>query len=221
MNTKFLRCVFIIAVTGLLNSACKKSDGVPSITYTTLKVLELKTNLPIDGAEVEIYECKKRDILGCSDLSLLRALTTDKDGNFQFDSKLNVYLVHAAHSNYWDGESGGDTIGGSTQIPVTNIYLTPVAYTKIQIRKINPHSPGLSLVVNINPDPSSFNYGSINAFGQPADTTVVTASYGYTNNILSWHFSDGMGNVDTTETGGHLPGYYISRSDTASMEINY
>jgi hypothetical protein len=90
---------------------------------------------------------------------------------------------------------GGDTIGGSTQIPVTNIYLTPVAYTKIQIRKINPHSPGLSLVVNIKPDPSSFNYGSINAFGQPADTTVVMASYGYTNNILSWHLATVWGTL--------------------------
>ncbi len=221
MNNKFLRCVFIIAVTGLLNTACKKSDSVPPVYYTTLKVLELKTNLPIAGAEVEIYECKKRDILGCSDLSLLRALTTDKDGNFQFDSKLSVYLVHAAHGNYWDGDSGGDTIGGTSQMPVTNIYLTPVAYTKIQIRKINPHSSGLSLVVNINPDSSFFNYGSINAFGQPADTTVIMPGYGYTNNLLSWHFSDGMGNVDTTETGGQLPSYYINRFDTASVELNY
>jgi len=221
MNTKFLRCVFIIAVTGLLNSACKKSDSVPPINYTTLKVLEFKTNLPIAGAEVKIYECKKRDILGCSDLSLLRALTTDKDGNFQFDSKLNVYLVHAAHSNYWDGDSGGDTIGGATQMPLTNIYLTPIAYTKIHLRKINPHSPSLSLVVNINRDSSLFYYGPANAFAQPDDTTVLMPGYGYTNNFLSWHFSDGMGNVDTTETGGHLPGYYISRFDTAFVEINY
>ena len=142
MNTKFLRCVFIIAVTGLLNTACKKSDSIPAITYTTLKVLELKTNLPIAGAEVKIYECKKHGFGGCSDISLLRTLTTDKDGNFQFDSKLDVFIADATHDQYWEGGSGGETFWGTSQ-PVTNIYLTPVAYTKIHIRRINPHSPDL------------------------------------------------------------------------------
>jgi hypothetical protein len=200
--------------------ACKKSGIVPDFTYRSLKVLELKTNLPIAGAEVRIYECKTYGFGGCSDVSLLRTLTTDKDGNFQFDLKLNVFVADATHDQYWDGGSGGETFWGTSQ-PVTDIYLTPVAYTKLHIKRINPHSPGLSLVVNINRDSSFFNYGPTNAFAQPDDTTVVMPSYGYTNNILSWHFSDAMGNVDTTDVGGQLPSYYISRFDTASMEINY
>jgi hypothetical protein len=199
--------------------ACKKSGIVPDFT-PSLKVLELKTNLPIAGAEVRIYECKTYGFGGCSDVSLLRTLTTDKDGNFQFDLKLNVFVADATHDQYWDGGSGGETFWGTSQ-PVTDIYLTPVAYTKLHIKRINPHSPGLSLVVNINRDSSFFNYGPTNAFAQPDDTTVVMPSYGYTNNILSWHFSDAMGNVDTTDVGGQLPSYYISRFDTASMEINY
>ena len=220
MNTKFSTCVFIITVTGLLNTACKKSDSVPAVTYASLKVLELKTGLPIAGAQVKIYECKDHSLGFCSDLSLLRTLTTDNDGNFEFDSKLNVFAADASHDQYWNGGSGGDTFLGNPR-PVTDIYLTPVAYTKIHIRKINPHSPDLSLVVNINRDSSFFENGTLNAFAQPADTTVVMPSYGYTNNLLRWHFSDGFGNVDTTETVGQLPIYYINRFDTAAVEINY
>jgi hypothetical protein len=219
MNTKFLRCVLIIAVTGLLNTACKKSDSVPPVYYTTLKVLEFKTNLPLAGAKVEIYKCTKHGFGGCSDISLLRTLSTDKDGNFQFDSKLDVFFVNASHQQYWDGSSGGETLWGDL-LPVTNIYLAPVAYTKIHLKKVNPHASGLSMVLNVKPDSSTL-YGSTAAFSLPADTTFAMASHGNINNVVSWYFINGMGNVDTTEMGGQLPSYYINRFDTASVEINY
>jgi hypothetical protein len=223
MNTKFLECAFIIAVTGLLNTACKKTDGIPPVYYTTLKVLELKTNLPIDGAEVKIYECKRHDFLGCSQSALLQTLTTDKDGSFRFDSKPNVYMAEASHDNYWSGWTGGYVIGESNPLPVTNIHLIPVAYTKIHLKKINSHSPGLFLDIEVKPDSSAVPFfgWSINSFDQPADTTVVVPSYGYCNNIVHWYFTDGPGNIDSSETRGQRPGYYISRFDTAFVELNY
>ena len=46
-------------------------------------------------------------------------------------------------------------------------------------------------------------------------------SYGNTNYIINWYFIDGLGNTVATETGGQIPGYYVNRFDTVSVEINY
>jgi hypothetical protein len=220
MKPALFYSILTIVIMGLLNAACKKSDAVSGVTYSTLKVMELGTHLPIVGAEVKIYECTKHSSGGCADLSAPTILITDKDGNFQFDSKLNVYLVLAAHDKYWDGGSGGTDIVGNPQ-PVTNIYLSPVAYTKIHIKEIDRHPLGLFMVVNVKQDTSFLSYGSRTTFSLPADSTFDAPSYGNTNNFLNWYFIDGRGNIDSTSPGGQLPSYYINRFDTASVEINY
>jgi hypothetical protein len=125
-------------------TACKK-ERPPTITYTSIKVLELKTSLPIAGAQVKIYECTKQGFGGCAERSLLRTLTTDKDGNIQFDSKLRVFSADASHEHYWDGGTGGEGYFG-TSLPFGDIHLIPVANTKIHIKKINPHAPESSLM---------------------------------------------------------------------------
>ena len=220
MNQRLLHYILTIVLTGLLNTACKK-ERPPAIIYRTLKVLELKTNLPIGGATVKIYECTKQGFGGCSEYTLLRTLTTDKDGNIQFDSRLNVSSADASHEQYWDGGSGGQDFWGNT-LPLGDIHLIPVANTKIHLKKINPHAPESSLIVNVNQDPHSIFFdGTSYSFHQPADTTLVLSSYGYMNNIIDWYFMDGMGNIDTTDVGGQLPSYYINRFDTAAVEINY
>lgn len=222
MKLAFCYDILAIVVLSFVNSGCIKSDSEPANTYRTLKVLEYKTNLPIAGVSVNIYECKRHSFGGCSELSSPATTATDNEGNFRFNSRLNVYFAEARRDGYWEGSTGGEDFWGST-LPVGDIYLTPIAYTKIHLKKINLHSADLSLVVDIsNSSSSAFLYGGPRGvYGQPQDTTAVLPSYGYTNNFLRWHFFDTMGNIDTIDRGGTLPGYYINRFDTASVEINY
>src|SRR5689334_15643025 len=211
--------IFIFVIIGLVNAACKKSIDTPQINYTRLKVLEFKTNLPVPGARVEIYKCKRQGFGGCSELSLFNTLTTDKDGNFQFDSRLNIYVAEASEGKYWRGRSGGDDMSGNPQ-PVRDILLTPIGYTKIHIHQVKPHPAGLLIAVNTQLD-QSMSYGSTMVFSLPTDTTVTMAGFGNNNNVVNWYFLDAPGNVDSTQQRGQIPGYYINRFDTALVEINY
>jgi hypothetical protein len=212
--------ILIIIEIGLHIAACKKSDTEPA-TYTTLKVLAFKTNLPIAAAEVKIYECNSPAYAGCSDRSLLQTLTTDKDGNFQFDSKLNFYDIRASLDGYWEGVTGGNDVWGNYR-GVSNIFLAPIANTKIHIRKINPHPPELYLVVNLDKDTYSLFFPSVTkTFAQPADTTVLVSCFGYMDNLINWYFINAQGVIDTANAGGQIPAFYVSRFDTAFVEINY
>src|SRR6476646_1290521 len=93
--------IITIVLMGWVSNGCMKSDSEPAITHKTLKVLELKTNLPIAGAAIKIYECKRHSFGGCSELSSPVTAATDNEGNFRFNSKLNVYLAEARHDHYW------------------------------------------------------------------------------------------------------------------------
>lgn len=211
----FCSILFIVTI-GLHNAACKKSIDTPPVTYTKLKVLEYKTNFPIAGAEVKIYECTKQGFGGCADLSLRKTVTTDKDGNFQFDARLRAYVVEASESRYWDGSTGGEEFFSGSQLPIGDIQLTPIAYSKIHLKRINSHSLDLYLVIQIGGP-----FGVKGSYNLPLDTTVIMASYGNRNNPLLWYFTNATGTADTTNKGGSLPDYYINRFDTASVEINY
>lgn len=220
MKSPHLFSILIIAMIGLHNAACKKSDSEP-VTYTTLKVLEIKTNLPIAGAEVKIYDCNSGRYAGCSDRSLLQTLTIDKDGNFQFDSKLNFYDIRTSPNGYFEGVTGGKDGWGNYR-GVSNIFLTPIGNAKIHIRKINPRPPELTLVVSFTRDLySQFSPAVTKAFGQPTDTMVVMPCFGYTDNVINWYFLNSQGVIDVANAGGETPSFYVSRFDTAFVEINY
>ena len=219
MKSPLSYSILSIAMIWLQNAACKKSIDTPPVTYTTLKVLEYKTNFPIAGAEVKIYECTKQGFGGCADLSLRKTVTTDKDGNFRFDARLHAYVVDASESRYWTGGTGGEDFGGNA-LPVTNIFLTPVAYTKIHIREINPHPTGIFMALRLVPDSSLLLPFPV-VFNGPTDTTFVLESFGNRKNLVYWYFTDAMGNEDSTQNRGQLPSYYINRFDTVSLKINY
>ena len=211
-----------ITIIGLLNAKCKKSETEPPpVIYKTLKVLELKTMSPLAGAEVSIYVCKRWALGGCADGAVMEPITSDNNGQFQFNSTADVYAIEASHKKYWNGVTGGTNLIGS-RLPVTDISLTPVAYTKIHLHKVNSHSAHVALAIDLYADPYDiFSRVVRNVFDQPADATEIIPSYGYTNNLIKWHFIDQSGNVDSIEGGGQTPPYYINRFDTASVEINY
>ncbi|MFT4019639.1 MAG: hypothetical protein QM668_21930 [Agriterribacter sp.] len=220
MRYFFLKSMPVLIVMSMLNNSCKKSGNVPEVHYKTLKVLEKKTNLPVAGATVKIYKAIDIGYGVFREGTILGTLTTDKDGKFKFDSELGVNYAIATHNKYWAGSSGGSDMFGS--YPFGNIYLAPVGYTKIHLKKINTHLSGLLLTVKVSEDPSPpFDPGSGLSFNQPADTTILMMSYGNTNYIINWYFIDGLGNTVATETGGQIPGYYVNRFDTVSVEINY
>jgi len=196
-------------------NACKKAGSAPPADIRTLHVLEFKTNSPIANADVYLNQCTHPDLFGCLADSVIGRLTTDKDGSFQYNARLNFYLITAFHSNYWDGETGGNT-------GLSDIYLTPVAYTKIHLKKVNTHPPDLLLALGLNKDPAPlFSFGIRQSYDLPADTTVLFESFGNNNNSINWYFTDNAGTIVTTETGGSLPDYYINRFDTAAAEVDY
>lgn len=195
-------------------NACSKSGDASLADIRTLHVLEFKTNSPIAEANVYLNECTRLDPYGCLADSIIGKLTTDKDGSFQYNARLNIYSIAASHNNYWSDETGGNT-------GLSDIYLTPVAYTKIHLKKINTHQPGLLLALELNKDPAPlFSFGIRQSYDMPADTTVLLESFGNNNNSIYWYFTDNAGTI-ATETGGILPDYYINRFDTATAEVNY
>jgi len=192
-----------ITIIGLLNAKCKKSESEPPpIVYKTLNVLELKTMSPLAGAEVNMYVCKRWAYGSCADGGVIGPITSDHAGQFQFNSTVDVYFIDASHERYWDGSTGGTGIAGN-RLPVTDILLTPVASTKIHLRKINSHSALVALEIDLYPDPYDiFSPVLRKVYSQPVDSTVVIPGYGYTNNLIKWHFINQSGNVDSTEGRG-------------------
>jgi len=216
MNTIFLKFVVIVVTMILLNASCKKSVGSqPPPVYIKLKVLELETNTPVPYASVEIYDCTRRGWGGCTQSSLVGKQVTDPLGSFQYDSEVNPYFIVAHHDNYWDGATGGEEFPSGGQLPIGDIHLTPIAYSRIHLKRVNPHSPYLSLVILIGGV-----FGSRGAYNLPLDSTVILSSFGNSNNRFSWYFANQAGDVDTTDKGGSFD-YYIHRFDTASVQINY
>jgi len=200
----------------LLNVACKKSIGEKPVNYIHLKVLELKTGIPLEGALVKLYACNHPDVFGCLSDSLVDVETTDKDGDFQFDANLNAYTLTASEKNYIDASGGGIGTGFG------DIYLMPLAHTKIHLVKQNPHPDSLLLAIASDIDPAPlWTFPETNYYHQANDTTVLIASCGNINNTINWYFTDNGHVVITTETGGHIPDYYINRFDTAIVELHY
>jgi hypothetical protein len=77
MKSSFFHSILIMVMIGLHNAACKNSIDTPPVSYTKLEVQEYKTNFPIPGAEVKIYECTKQGFGGCAELSLRKTVTAD------------------------------------------------------------------------------------------------------------------------------------------------
>jgi len=217
MARQNLKLVVIWASVSVLITvnACSKSAGPPTADIRTLHVLEFKTNSPIENADVYLNQCTHPDPFGCLADSVIGKLTTDEDGSFQYNARLNIYSITASHSSYWSDGPGGNT-------GLSDIYLTPVAYTRLHLKKVNTHQPGLLLALELNKDPAPlFSFGVRQSYEMPADTTVLLASFGNNNNIITWNFTDDAGAIITTETGGSLHGYYINRFDTATAEMDY
>ena len=90
----------------IIINACSKSGNAAPADIRTLHVLEFKTNNPIANADVYLNECTRLDPYGCLADSVIGKLTTDKDGSFQYNARLNIYSIAASHSNYWSDETG-------------------------------------------------------------------------------------------------------------------
>src|SRR6266511_4875518 len=104
MNSTFFKYISTIVIMSLLILACKKSAVNTAVDYRTLKVVEIKTDIPVANASVVLYKCVRPNSFGCLKDSVVGTLLTDNDGNFQFDSKLHVYLIRASHGSYWNGQ---------------------------------------------------------------------------------------------------------------------
>lgn len=216
MTFRFSRCFRAIFILSLFFMGCKKSGNIPGANYTALRVLEFKTNAPITDADVVLEKCTHPDPYGCLESSVVGRLNSDKDGIFKFDPKLNVYLVSASHTGYWSDHSGGNSSGPG------DVYLTPVAYTKIHLKKLNAHTVDLLLRLVLHKDPAPLlTMGIQNSYDLPVDTTIMMESYGNYNNSIAWYFTDKAGTVVPGEGSGVIPSYYINRFDTATAEVDY
>jgi hypothetical protein len=206
----FIACIVI--------TGCKKS----SPHYESYQVLEYRTNTPIAGAKVLLFKC-----LGggegtpCTN-SVFDSLITDSNGGFQFASN-GVHMIVAEHQNYIYGHSGDD-------VPLGDVYLSPLAHTKAHLKKVSVHDPALHLDINVSGDqntvPDVFNNISPlffkYSFNMPNDTTVILNSYGNNNNTLLWYIGKEVSpGLDSLVEKLGSQQYYINRFDTAVVEIDY
>lgn len=211
---KLLGLLFILAYI-----SCSKEGGTPAPgegtstpKYVELKILEEKTNLPIEGATVALQKCIKYDIeFGCTSYSSGYLYSTSATGTCSFPASLTVDRINVSHPKYWSASS---THRG-------NISMCPEAWTKVDLRKVNNYPPGYGVRVELtNYSP----FGPFNSITFPAtiDTIVYIRSRGLSQNAISWSISDNPWNIGSgLGTGGTTTSFYINKFDTASVNINY
>ncbi|SRR6266496_2769760 len=124
-NRKYILWLIVIIAFSFVTTNCKKSGGQSSVDPVTLKVLEYKTEKPIAGASVTLNKCTHPDIFGCLDYAIVDVLTTDKNGEYQFDRKAKVDRIYVTASKYF----------AVTENNCTYIHLVPQAWIELHAKK--------------------------------------------------------------------------------------
>ncbi len=124
-NRKYILWLIVIIAFSFVTTNCKKSGGQSSVDPVTLKVLEYKTEKPIAGASVTLNKCTHPDIFGCLDYAIVDVLTTDKNGEYQFDRKAKVDRIYVTASKYF----------AVTENNWTYIHLVPQAWIELHAKK--------------------------------------------------------------------------------------
>lgn len=172
-------------------------------------VLDVTTNLPIEGATVELKEGVGGGgwVTGGGGYSFPIAETrSDKDGNFTFyvstKSEYTNYYVRAMKDLYSDGGNHEESVAYKGE-PDVIFYLQPPGYLKLHIQNIPPLDDYFKIVLNTT------EYS-----GPNVDTTFISSRQGNQDNYIGWSIYG----PDTVYTSTYV---YCPAFDTTFYEILY
>lgn len=135
-----IHLIFIISFT-LFGIKCEEITIPPldggengeNIAFTGY-VMEAASNIPVEGATVEMFACTEYDIeFGCQ-YSLTHTATTGNNGSYTYWSNWHIERFRVTKPGYWNNFYAG-----------SYAYLIPQAYGKIHLKRNNDH-PGSSSI---------------------------------------------------------------------------
>jgi hypothetical protein len=196
--------------------SCQKSNMQGNQTVT-LHVSEFKTNHPIEGATVSLYDKGTFDFLtcGCYESHLLLQGQTDNNGNFTVrQDVLNKVTMGISVVKEPYLAAGGDN-------STTQFIMSAVETIQLRLVKVNPY-PGLSHIILAycgETDQTMPVQGLFNFSQGITDTTLTVFAYGEQTNTFNIKIIDSSNNTIAN------PGPFlinVSRTDISNVkEIDY
>ena len=210
-GTKYLMPALILVL-----FSCQKSNMQGNQTVT-LHVSEFKTNRPIEGATVSLYDKGTFDFLtcGCYESNLLLQGQTDNKGNFTVSQDiLNKVNMGISVSKEPYIETGGDNT-------TTQFTMSAVEFIQLHLVKVNPY-PGLSDIILTYRGETDQIMPVQGYIGLPqgiTDTTLAVVAYGEQINTFNMQILDSSNKTIAN------PGPFqinVSRTDSSNVkEIDY
>ncbi|MGH2566415.1 MAG: hypothetical protein ACRDE5_17990 [Ginsengibacter sp.] len=191
---------------------CKKNNSSDSGTHNiiTLRVLESVTQKPVPGAIVSLLKCTQPNLdFSCSHYEAIKTLTTNSNGEFEFDESL-VDRIAVSASNYWSNET----------IHWTDIYLAPFAWINVHAVKVNSYPTKSRLNLLVQNNAGNFYDTQLLLNDVPDDTTTTITCVGNANSYLIWSVVDSLSNIITGSMRQTQP-QFINAFDTLHLNIQY
>ena len=224
-NKQLIGRLAVLMAAAVLSANCKKSGGPPLDNSHTIKVLEYKTAMPVEGADVMTYY--EHSNYMSSIFNKMAFGNTDAQGAFSFDP-LNINVITASHPKYWYTGVNG----------IEDIMMIPKATLQLHIVKTGIYDDHTRFelqtkTTELLTDPFSQIYLGSYSLGidfwqregiavsyLPADTTIYMSGMGNCNNYISWDVFTGLDIKTYVKTGETSP-QFVNRFDTVSVNINY
>jgi hypothetical protein len=208
---KSISLIILLPIMVSCNLDIGEPDKDPEPIYK-IRILEKGTFLPVSGALVTLLKCIKKDIqFGCVSFGPARTLTKNAQGIVEYTRSLDIEAVEASHPDYWE------TFQRSY---VGDIFLSPNAWVKIHLERINTHSADSYINIKAGKDCYSWTcrWNFNQNIGLPADTTFVIRVEGTEKTTVFWEVispTDGVVKSDVSEP------FVLSKFDTLGMNIQY
>jgi hypothetical protein len=206
---------YIVLVIITIGMACKKSaDTMPETTYV-IKSIEYKTNIPLPGVTIRLYECSKYDFeFGCQATALLATHITNSNGEYMITQK---ELNQADEGIVLSKTQYGDMNGGTG-----DVLMEPEAWVQLALKtnKSYPDTTFFQLKTT-----SEFGIASLLSFIPPKDSTVRFRLFGNEVNKVDWMVftKDGIRGfyciIDTLDSGSLT--LSPQKFQTLTSSVNY
>jgi hypothetical protein len=206
---------FLIAVSLLVLFSCQKTNMQGSQTVT-IHVSEFKTNRPIDGADVALFDKGNFDFLtcGCYESDLLLQGKTDYKGDFTVSQDIfrKANMGISVGKVLYIGTSGDNT--------TTQFTLSAVEQLQLRLVKVNPY-PGANIILLQYKGETDQVIGTGNDYlvfrPEMTDTTFALPAYGEQINTFTLTIKDSAGHTIASPSF-QIP---VSASDNSLKEITF
>ena len=202
----------IIIITAFLSCSKSSGDGNgENVTYSYYKVLEIKTNNPINGAEVLFEKCTLYDVFECTAYATLGKSITDAQGTYRAANWTELSRITASHDKYW-----------SKQLilkPPSNIFLTPLGWTALHVKNDSNYPLGYKIdLYNYFKDDQTQIIIRTVANVPAQDTIIYLRSGGDCKNGIQWSIVDNTGMYLNTN---FIDSFVVNKFDTSLVALHF